>query len=79
MPRTRPPYPPAFRRQMIELVRAGRSVEELAREWEAPKSVGQSGSARLSFNRSAPGLQLKMLVGTSQVVARDNHWNEKLG
>ena len=34
MPRTRPPYPPAFRRQMIELVRAGRSVEELAREFE---------------------------------------------
>ena len=34
MPRTRPPYPPAFRRQMVELVRAGRSPEELAREFE---------------------------------------------
>ncbi len=34
MPRTRPPYPPEFRRQMVELVRAGRSPEELAREFE---------------------------------------------
>ena len=34
MPRTRPPYPPEFRQQMVELVRAGRSPEELAREFE---------------------------------------------
>ncbi len=34
MPRTRPPYPPEFRRQMVELVRAGRSSTELAREFE---------------------------------------------
>src|SRR5690349_19986098 len=30
----RPPYPPEFRRQMVELVRAGRSPEELAAEFE---------------------------------------------
>ena len=34
MPKTRPPYPAEFRRQMVELVRAGRSIEELAREFE---------------------------------------------
>jgi len=34
MPRTHSPYPPEFRRQMVELVRAGRSPEELAREFE---------------------------------------------
>jgi len=34
MPKTRPPYPPELRRQMVELVRAGRSIEELAREFE---------------------------------------------
>jgi transposase len=28
------PYPPEFRRQMVELVRAGRTPEELAREFE---------------------------------------------
>ena len=34
MPRTRPPYAPEFRRQMVELVRAGRTAEELSREFE---------------------------------------------
>ena len=34
MPRTRPPYAPEFRRQMIELVRAGRDPTDLAREFE---------------------------------------------
>src|SRR5438309_5727539 len=29
-----PAYPPEFRRQMVELVRAGRTPEELAREFE---------------------------------------------
>ncbi len=34
MPRTRAPYPPEFRQQMVELVRAGRTPEELSREFE---------------------------------------------
>lgn len=34
MPRTRKPYPPEFRRQIIELARAGRSIPELAAEFE---------------------------------------------
>lgn len=34
MPRTNPPYPPEYRREMVELVRSGRSPEELAREFE---------------------------------------------
>jgi len=34
MPRSRPPYPPEFRRQMVELVRAGRTPEELSKEFE---------------------------------------------
>ena len=34
MPRSRPPYAPEYRRQMIELVRAGRTPEDLAREFE---------------------------------------------
>ena len=32
MPKTRPPYSPTFRRQMVDLVRAGRDPAELARE-----------------------------------------------
>ncbi len=34
MPRSHTPYPPEFRRQMVELVRAGRTPNELAREFE---------------------------------------------
>ena len=34
MPKSRPPYPPEFRRQMVELVRTGRTPEELARDFE---------------------------------------------
>jgi transposase-like protein len=32
MPRTRPPYRPEFREQIVALVRAGRTPEELARD-----------------------------------------------
>ena len=34
MPRSRPPYAPEFRQQMIDLVRAGRNPESLSREFE---------------------------------------------
>ena len=34
MPKSHPPYPPEFRRRMVELVRAGRAPEALSREFE---------------------------------------------
>ena len=34
MQRNRPPYPPEFRQHILELVRAGRTPEELSREFE---------------------------------------------
>jgi transposase len=34
MPRSRPPYPAAFREQIVELARAGRSPRQLAQEFE---------------------------------------------
>lgn len=34
MPKTRAPYSPEFRRQMVDLVRAGRDPDDLAREFE---------------------------------------------
>ena len=34
MGRTRKPYPVEFRNQMVELIRAGRSPEQLAKEFE---------------------------------------------
>lgn len=33
MPKTQPPYPPEFRQRMIELVRSGRTPNELAKEF----------------------------------------------
>lgn len=34
MPKTKPPYAAEFRRQMVELVQAGRTPTELAREFD---------------------------------------------
>lgn len=34
MPRSRVAYPPEFRQKMVELVRAGRGPEQLAKEFE---------------------------------------------
>ena len=34
MPKTRKPYPPEFREQLVALVRAGRTPEDLTREFE---------------------------------------------
>jgi transposase len=39
MPRTNAPYPQEFRRQMVELVRSGRTPEELAEEFEPSASA----------------------------------------
>ena len=34
MPKSHSPYPREFRRQMVELVRAGRTPQELSKEFE---------------------------------------------
>jgi transposase len=34
MPQSHRPYPPGYRRRIVELARAGRSINELAREFE---------------------------------------------
>ena len=34
MPKSHPPYPPEFKRRLVELVRAGRAPEELAEKFE---------------------------------------------
>ena len=50
MPKTRTPYSPEFRQQMVELVKSGRTPEELSREFEPSAQsirnwVLQSGAA----------------------------------
>ena len=51
MPRSRPPYAPEFRQQMIDLVRAGRNPESLSREFEPTAKSGR----KLPYN-PGPGL-----------------------
>ena len=43
MPKSRPPYPAAFRQQMVELVRSGRTPGELAREFEPSAEAIRNG------------------------------------
>jgi transposase len=58
MAKTRAPYPPEFRRQMVELVRAGRSPEELAQEFEptAQSIRNWVGRAECDAGRRSDGL-----------------------
>jgi transposase len=50
MTKTRRAYPPEFRRQMVELVDAGRSPEELAREFEPTAQSIRNWSAQSERN-----------------------------
>ncbi len=58
MSTARPPYPPEFRDQMVELVRSGRSPEELAREFEPSAQAIRNwvGQADRNEGRRADGL-----------------------
>src|SRR5687768_4229474 len=69
MPRTRGPYPPEFRQQIIELVRVGRTPEELAEEFEPSaesirnwvKQAGRDTGTRSDGLSSAEREELKRL------------------
>jgi len=51
MSKTRPPYAPEFRRQMVELTRAGPSPEELGREFEPSAQTIRNWSAKPIWTR----------------------------
>lgn len=62
MAKFRVPYPPEFRRQMVELVRSGRTPEDLSREfeptaqsiWNWVRQAGRNGGARMDGGVSSP-------------------------
>ncbi len=58
MSNARPPYPPEFREQMVELIRSGHSPEELAREFEPSAQAIRNwvGRADRDEGRRADGL-----------------------
>jgi transposase len=54
MPRTHAPYPPEFRQQVVELVRAGRKPGELAREFGCSSQSIQSWVAEAALATGEP-------------------------
>jgi transposase len=54
MPTTKPPYPAEFKQQMVELVRAGRTPSELAREFKCSAQSISTWVAREAADRRAP-------------------------
>ena len=57
MSKVRPPYPAEFRRQMVELVRAGRSPTQLSREFgvTAQSITNWVGQAAIDEGKPLPG------------------------
>lgn len=50
MPRSRPGYPPEFRRKLVELVHAGRNPEEPAKEFECTAQTIRNWVAQAEAN-----------------------------
>ncbi len=63
MPKTRPPYAPEFRQQIVELVRAGRSAEE---RW-LMSALGQKRTLSLAPSMSAVGGIADIVYGHQNV------------
>ncbi|GJG88100.1 transposase [Gemmatimonadetes bacterium T265] len=53
MPRTRPPYPPEFRAQLVALHRAGRTIEEVAQEFEPAEQTIRTWVAQAAVDERA--------------------------
>jgi len=56
MPKSRPRYPSELRQQILALVRAGRSPEDLAREYEPTATTIRNWMAKEGLDRRSDGL-----------------------
>lgn len=65
MPKTKPPYPAEFRRQMVELVQVGRSPADLAREFDCSSQTIINWVARAAVDSGKP-LPAKDLLTTAE-------------
>ena len=54
MPKTRPPYPAAFRQRIVELAHAGRSVQELAAEFEPSEQTIRNWIVQAHLDEMSP-------------------------
>ena len=55
MPIPKPPYPAEFRRQMVELVQAGRMPTQLAREFDCSAQSISTWVAQAAVDSGKPG------------------------
>src|ERR1700693_4979660 len=82
MPRYRTAYPPEFRRQMVDLVRSGRTPEELAREFEPTaqsistwvKQAERDAGKRIDGPTSAERDELGRLRRERDILAKAAAW-----
>ena len=75
MRRTHPPYAPEYRRRIIELARAGRSIDQLAREFEPTANAIRKWVKQASLDE---GLRSDGLTTTEREeltrLRRENRW-----
>lgn len=89
MPRTRPPYPKKFRKQIVELARNGRTPKDLAEEFEPTQTTIRNWlkQADRDEGKSAEGLstdereelqklrkKLRQLKQERDILARATAW-----
>ena len=81
MAKTRPPYAPEFRRQIVELVRAGRTPEELAGEFEPSSQAIRNWVAaadRSEGRQSAPPAANALIAAEREELTRLRRENKQL-
>jgi transposase len=85
MSKTHPPYAPEFRRQLVELVRAGRTPQELAREFEPSLQAIRNWVAeadrqegRAPSRPAAPTLEGGLTASEREELARLRRENKQL-
>ena len=61
MPTPKPPYPAEFRRQMVELVRAGRKPTQLAREFGVTAQSISTWVAQAAADSGKPARNMDLL------------------
>jgi len=86
MPRSHRPYPDEFRQQLVDLVRAGRTPEELAREFEpsaesirnwvrqADRDGGRRHDGRTSAEREELRRENRQLKQEREILAKAAAW-----
>ncbi len=66
MPKTRPPYPAAFRQQMIELVAAGNTPAQLARQFDCTAQTISNWVGHAAVDRGKPSTSKEGLTNAER-------------